>query len=146
MIYNCTLFVLFPVSFEMAEWSNFFPDAEDVETSNDEATITDEIFKAKCDGLEPLEILRTSDVKCRVCGVGDFIKEDNQNQNMFNIVHEEYRCNFHNPNTRGGRGCRAGHYHRYFTYEGMRIYYDFALIRVYIHKNHIPNKQTKCIP
>ena len=76
------------------------------------------------------EILRTTVSKCNICGVGSIVKNSNGSDILIygrngirKSKHEEYTCNFRNQNV----SCRAGYYHGYRTYEGLRIYEDDAL-------------------
>ena len=77
------------------------------------------------------EILKTEKKKCVVCGVGDIVKVSNKNMDLLvfgkagvrKVKQEEYRCNFRSRDAT----CRAGYYHGYTTYQGMRIFDDDVL-------------------
>ena len=77
------------------------------------------------------EVLKTEKRKCVVCGVGDIVKVANKNMDLLvfgkagvrKVKQEEYRCNFRSRDAI----CRAGYYHGYTTYQGMRIFDDDVL-------------------
>ena len=77
------------------------------------------------------EILRTTKKKCVVCGVGDVIQDARKNTELLvfgktgirKVKQEEYRCNFRSRDV----VCRAGYYHGYTTYKGMKIFDDEVL-------------------
>ena len=76
-------------------------------------------------------ILKSNKRKCVVCGVGDVVNVRNTNSDILvfgkegisKLKHEESRCNFRNKDVT----CRAGYYHGYTSYQGMRIYDDEVL-------------------
>ena len=76
-------------------------------------------------------ILKTNKRKCEICGVGDVVKVRNTNSDILvfgkqgtsKLKHEESRFNFRNKEVT----CRAGYFHGYTSYQGMRIYDDEVL-------------------
>ena len=82
---------------------------------------TDEVLDMKT-FHESNEVLKTSKLKCDICGVGDIVKVNNKKKHELLVSgkggirkasYKEYRCNFRNKD----KNCRAGYYHGYTTYQ-----------------------------
>ena len=77
------------------------------------------------------EVLKTTQTKCLVCGVGDVVKHRDKTsfiliygrEGIRKAKHEEYGCNFRNQDV----SCRAGYFHGFMSHQGLRIYEDDAL-------------------